>query len=61
MLDKKYKKSIYLVKIEELSYEETSKILGQTLQNTKNLIHRGKKELRKILLKKEFDDMNKIY
>lgn len=60
LLDEKYKNAIYLVKIEELSYEETSKILGQTLQNTKNLIHRGKKELRKILLKKGFDDMNKI-
>ncbi len=60
LLDEKYKNAIYLVKIEELSYEETSEILGQTLQNTKNLIHRGKKELRKILLKKGFDDMNKI-
>ena len=60
LLDEKYKNAIYLVKIEELSYEETSKILGQTLQNTKNLIHRGKKELRKILLKKGFDDMNKV-
>lgn len=60
LLDEKYKNAIYLVKIENLSYEETSKILGQTLQNTKNLIHRGKKELRKILLKKGFYDMNKI-
>ena len=60
LLDEKYKNAIYLVKIEELSYEETSKILGQTLQNTKNLIHRGKRELRKILLKKGFDEMNKV-
>lgn len=60
LLDEKYKNAIYLVKIEGLSYEETSKILGQTLTNTKNLIHRGKKELRKILLKKGFDDMNKV-
>lgn len=59
-LDDKYKNAIYLVNIEGLSYEETSKILGQTLQNTKTLIHRGKKQLRKILLKKGFDDMNKI-
>ena len=43
-----------------LNYEETSKILGQTLQNTKNQIHRGKKQLRKILLKKGFDEMNKV-
>lgn len=60
LLDEKYKNALYLVKIEELSYEETSKILGLTLQNTKNLIHRGKKELRKILLKKGFDEMNKV-
>lgn len=60
LLDEKYKNAIYLVNIEGLSYEETAKILGQTLQNTKNLIHRGKKELRKILLKKGFEEMNKI-
>ena len=59
-LDEKYKNSIYLVNIENLSYEETSEILGQTLQNTKTLIHRGKKQLRKILLKKGFDEMNKV-
>lgn len=42
-LDEKYKNAIYLVSIEGLSYEETSKILEQTLQNTKSLVHRGKK------------------
>ncbi len=60
LLDEKYKNAIFLVKIEGLSYEETSKILGQTLQNTKNLIHRGKKELRKILLEKGYKEMNKV-
>ncbi len=60
LLDEKYKNAIYLVKIEGLSYEETSKILGQTLQNTKNLVHRGKIKLRRILLKKGFENMNKI-
>lgn len=60
LLDERYKNAIYLVNIEGLSYEETSKILGETLQNTKNLIHRGKKQLRKILLKKGFDKMNKV-
>ena len=59
-LDEKYKNAIYLVNIEGLSYEETSKILEQTLQNTKSLVHRGKKQLRKILLKKGFDEMNKV-
>ena len=60
LLDERYKNAIYLVNIEGLSYEETSKILGETLQNTKNLIHRGKKQLRKILLKKGFNEMNKF-
>lgn len=57
-LEDKYKNAIYLVSIEGLSYGETANILGQTLQNTKSLIHRGKKQLRKILLKKGFDKMN---
>ncbi len=60
LLDERYKNAIYLVNIEGLTYEETAKILGETLQNTKNLIHRGKKQLKKILLKKGFDEMNKI-
>ncbi len=60
LLDERYKNAIYLVNIEGLSYEETSEILGETLQNTKNLIHRGKKQLRKILLKKGFNEMNKV-
>ena len=60
LLDERYKNAIYLVNIEGLSYEETSKILGETLQNTKNLVHRGKKQLRKILLKKGFNEMNKV-
>ena len=60
MLDDRYKNAIYLVKIEELSYQETAQILGESIQNVKNLIHRGKKELRKILIKKGFDEMNKV-
>lgn len=60
MLDDRYKNAIYLVKIEELTYQETAQILGESVQNVKNLIHRGKKELRKILIKKGFDEMNKV-
>ncbi len=36
------------------------KYCGETIENTKILVHRGKKELRKILLKKGFDEMNKV-
>lgn len=60
MLDDRYKNAIYLVKIEELTYQETAQILGESVQNVKNLIYRGKKELRKILIKKGFDEMNKV-
>lgn len=60
LLDEKYKNAIYLVNIENLSYQEVAEILGETLQNTKSLVHRGKKQLRKILLRKGFDEMNKI-
>ena len=60
LLDEKYKNAVYLVNIENLSYQEVADILGETLQNTKSLVHRGKKQLRKILLKKGFKDMNKM-
>ncbi len=59
-LDERYRNAIYLVNIEGFSYEETSKILGETLQNTKNLIYRGRAQLRKKLLKKGFDEMSKL-
>lgn len=60
MLDDRYKNVIYLVKIEELTYKETAQILGMSVQNVKNLIHRGKKELYRILLKKGYNEMNKV-
>ena len=60
MLDDRYKNVIYLTKIEQLTYQETAQILGESIQNIKNLIHRGKKELRKILVKKGFEEMNKV-
>ncbi len=47
MLDDRYKNAIYLVKIEELTYQETAQILGESIQNVKNLIHRGKKRIAK--------------
>lgn len=59
MLDSNYRNVIYLVKIEGLSYNEVSQILNISLQNVKNIIYRGKKQLRVILIKKGFDDMNK--
>ena len=60
LLDEKYKNAVYLVNIENLSYQEVAEILGEPLQNTKSLVHRGKKQLKKILLKKGYDNMNKV-
>ena len=59
ILEDKYKNAIYLTQIEKLSYLETSKLINETLQNTKTIIHRGKLKLNKILIKKGFDNMNK--
>ena len=59
-LEDKYKNAIYLVYIEKMSYEQTAEILGQTITNTKTIIYRGKNKLRKILLMKGLDDMNKV-
>lgn len=59
-LNDKYKNAVYLTQIEELSYKEVSEILGESVQNIKNFVHRGKKELKKILIKKKLDEMNKL-
>lgn len=59
-LEDKYKNAIYLTQIEELSYKETAEILEESIQNTKNLVHRGKKELRKKLYNKGFYKDNKL-
>lgn len=59
-LDDKYKNALYLVKIEGFSYAQTAEILGQTVQNIKNLVHRGKKEVRKILIKQGVYGTNKV-
>lgn len=59
-LDEKYRNALYLNKIEELSYKETAEILGETEANIKNLVHRGKRKLKRILVKKGFDEMNKV-
>ena len=59
LINEKYRSAMYLVKIEEFSYQETANILNITIQDVKNYVHRGKKELRKILIKKGFDNMSK--
>lgn len=44
-----YEKAIYLANFEDLSYDEISKILGKTLAQTKVLIHRARKSLKKVM------------
>lgn len=44
-----YEKAIYLANFEELPYEDIAKILGKTLAQTKILIHRARKSLKKII------------
>ena len=60
LIDEKYRNAIYLANIEDFSYQETADILGLSIQDVKNYIHRGKKELRKILIKKGYQEMNKV-
>lgn len=60
LINEKYRNAIYLVKIEGLSCKETAEILGESIQNIKNYIHRGKKQLRKLLTKEGgINEMNK--
>ena len=48
-LKTEYREALYLVSIEGMSYSEAGKILGKSEQQMTNLVHRGKKSLRKIL------------
>ena len=59
-LEDKYKNVVYLSSIEELSYIEISSLLGISVSNAKVMVHRGKKELKKILLKKGLYEMKKV-
>ena len=59
-LGDKYKNAMYLTQIEELPYKQTAEILEENPQNIKNLVHRGKKELKKILALKGFKEISKL-
>ena len=48
-----YQLAIYLTQIEEFSYNETAKIMNKNVSQIKNLVHRGKSKLRKILLEEK--------
>lgn len=52
-LPEDYQLAIYLTQIEEFSYNETAKIMNKNVSQIKNLVHRGKAKLRKILLEEK--------
>lgn len=48
-LNNDYRAAVYLIFFEELSYEETAKVLGKSKKQVDNLIYRAKGTLKKIL------------
>ena len=48
-LKAEYREALYLVCLEGMSYNEAGRILGKNEQQITNLVHRGKKSLKKIL------------
>ncbi len=53
---------IYLTMIEELSYEETAKIMDKTISQVKNLVHRARNKLKRLLIEEKIVEIrgNKI-
>lgn len=48
-LKPEYERAIYLADFEDLSYEEITKVLGKNMSQTKVLIHRARKALKKVI------------
>ena len=53
-LKTEYREVLYLVSLEGMSYREAARILGKSEQQVTNLVHRGKKSLKKILEERGF-------
>ena len=53
---------IYLTMIEELSYEETARIMDKSVSQVKNLVHRARTKLKKLLIEEKIVELkgNKI-
>lgn len=58
-LEDKYKNAVYLTKIEGFSYSEVANILGTSESNIKNLVHRGKIKMKKIIINERWYNMEK--
>ena len=52
-LSNEQSQAIFLVDIEELSYKEACRVMGTSMSSLKPLIHRARKNLKKILVKEE--------
>lgn len=61
-LNSEYQKVIFLAIIEGLTYEETAQIMEKSLSQIKNLIHRARKKIKKLLIEEKVVEMrnNKI-
>lgn len=61
-MKQEYQMVIYLTMIEELSYKETAKIMDKSISQIKNLVHRARKKLKRLLIEEKIVEMkgNKI-
>ena len=48
-IKKEYREALVLVYFEDMSYEETGRVLGKNTKQVENLIYRGKKSLAKVM------------
>lgn len=53
-LKAEYREALYLVYFEDMSYQSTAVIMAKSEQQITNLVHRGKKSLKKILEQEGF-------
>ena len=58
-LNKEYQEVIYFTQIEELSYIEVSEIMGKSVSQIKNLVHRARIKLKKLLIEEKVFEMKK--
>ena len=61
-MKQEYQMVIYLTMIEELSYEETAKIMDKNISQIKNLVHRARNKLKRLLIEEKIVEVrgNKI-
>lgn len=58
-LNKEYQEVIYLTQIEGLSYNEVAEIMKKSISQIKNLVHRARIKLKKLLIEEKVIEMKK--